>query len=255
MLSIMLTDHNLSAEQLSFYGRSIKAGRPPLMPESEKAKLRPALEEAKVLLGRKRPGPQGATAKASKQPFNFAAFWPYLVPLAALAPAWLYFEQPEWKLGWFAAALVLICVPVIFVLFWRAKNRAFRAEVTIETLRLWRGMVEDYRSKNPKDRMTKGMSVPEEAVYMATHGPAQLRQKVMAMAWDNVKKMTKYHVQECRMGKGVGGWQEIFANSDEEAANKVVSGQLRRSGKLGELRVRVRLADNPKQEADFYTDN
>jgi hypothetical protein len=50
----MITDHNLSPEQLVYYGGSIKAGKRPLIPESEKAKLRPAIEEAKALLGSER---------------------------------------------------------------------------------------------------------------------------------------------------------------------------------------------------------
>lgn len=51
ILSLLLTDHNLSADQLAFFGQSIKVGRPPVVPESEKAKLRPAVEEAKRMLG------------------------------------------------------------------------------------------------------------------------------------------------------------------------------------------------------------
>jgi hypothetical protein len=157
-------------------------------------------------------------------------------------------------LGIFIFGIVmLICLPVVSVLYWRAKNRAFRAEVVIETLRIWRAMVEDYRRKNPDDKMSKEMNVVEEAAYMATHSP--LRKKVMTMAWDNVKNMTKYHVQECKMGKAVGGWMEVFANNDAEAAEKVVGPDLRRTGKLGELRARVRLASNPKNEIDFYADN
>jgi len=148
---------------------------------------------------------------------------------------------------------VLVCLPVISELYWRAKNRAFRSEVIIENLRLWREMVEDYRRNYPDDSMSKNVSVTEEAVYMATHSP--LRKKVMTKAWDNVKKMTKYHVQECRMGKAVGGWMEVYANSDLEAAEKIVGPNLRRAGKLGELRARVRAASNPKNETDFYADN
>jgi len=149
--------------------------------------------------------------------------------------------------------VVLICLPIIWVLYWGTKNRAFRAEVVIENLRLWREMVEDYRRKNPDDSMSRSVSVAEEAVYMATHSP--LRKKVMTTAWDNVKKMTKYHVQECNMGKAVGGWVDVYAKSDVEAAQKIVGPNLRRTGKLGELRARVRNASDPKKESDFYADN
>jgi hypothetical protein len=142
---------------------------------------------------------------------------------------------------------------VLLVAYWRFRNKAFRAEVMIETLRIWRGMVEDYRRKNPEDRMSKEMSVPEEAVYMATNSP--LRKKVMTMAWDNVKKMSKYHVQECNSGKVVGGWIEVYANSDQEAAEKLVGRDIRRVGKLGELRARVRSASNLQKETDFYSSN
>ncbi len=154
---------------------------------------------------------------------------------------------------WLLAIVLIIAMPIVAVAYWRRKNRAFRAEVSIECLRLWRKMVEDYRQKNPPDSITAGMSVAEEAAYMALH--SEHRQKVLTMAWDNVKKMTKYLVQECNMGKAVGGWQEIFANSELEAAQKVVSGELRRAGKLGELRVRVRVASDTKTETDFYADN
>jgi len=67
--------------------------------------------------------------------------------------------------------------------------------------------------------------------------------------------MTKYHVQECKMGRAVGDWIEVYANSDLEAAKKMVCPDLRRSGKLGELRARVRAAGNPQNEIDFYADN
>jgi hypothetical protein len=67
--------------------------------------------------------------------------------------------------------------------------------------------------------------------------------------------MTKYHVQECKMGKAVGGWVEVCANSDLEAAEKIVGPNLRRAGKLGELRARVRAVGNLKKQIDFYADN
>src|SRR5947209_5000532 len=129
---------------------------------------------------------------------------------------------------------------------WIFKSKAFRAEVSIECLRLWRGMVEDYRSKSPEDRMTRSMDVAEEAAYMATHSP--LRMQVLKMAWDNVAKMTKYHVQECKGGVAVHDWEEIYANNDQEAAEKVAGPNLRRAGKLGELRARVRPVGNLKNE-------
>lgn len=74
MLSIMLTNHNLSSDQLAYYGRSIKAGKPPLIRESEKAKLRPVLEEAKVLLGIKRPAAPAGRSKWLKATAAFLIF-------------------------------------------------------------------------------------------------------------------------------------------------------------------------------------
>jgi hypothetical protein len=149
---------------------------------------------------------------------------------------------------------VLVCLPAVGILYWRAKTRAFRAEVAIENLRLWREMVEDYRRKYPDDSLSKEVNVVEEAVYFSTHSP--LRKKVMAKAWANVRKMTKYYVQECKLGKAAGDWIAVYANSDLEAAQKIVVGlNLRRVGKLGELRARVRAASNPENEIDFYADN
>ena len=67
--------------------------------------------------------------------------------------------------------------------------------------------------------------------------------------------MTKYRVQECRDGKNVGPSQVIYANTDMEAAKAVAHGsELRRKGKLGELRVRVWTTTNPATEIAFYAD-
>jgi hypothetical protein len=122
----------------------------------------------------------------------------------------------------------------------------------IEQLRIWRSMVEDYRIKYPDDALSKKMSVAEEAIYMAENSPQ--RKKVWEMAVANVKSMTLYHVQECKSGKAVRDWMEVYANSDQEAAKKLVGPNLRRIGKLGELRARVRLASDLKNEIAFYSD-
>jgi hypothetical protein len=143
---------------------------------------------------------------------------------------------------------------VAFVFYARRKKTmgSFRAEVVIEQLRLWRSMVEDYRRKYPDDALSKKMSVAEEAIYMAENSPQ--RDKVWEIAVANVKKMTLYHVQECKSGKAVRDWMEVYANSDQEAAKKLVGPNLRRVGKLSELRTRVRLANDLKQETLFYSD-
>jgi hypothetical protein len=98
MLSIMLTDHNLSADKLAYFGRSIKAGQPPLIPESERVKLRPAIEEAKMLLGIKRKVvvPDLAVSSSTKRWFfnSPGLTWPFLAAVAALIILWtLYVGQ------------------------------------------------------------------------------------------------------------------------------------------------------------------
>ncbi len=150
-----------------------------------------------------------------------------------------------------AAVLILIITALVLLKYRKRKMGAFRAEVVIEQLRLWREMVEDYRRTQPADSMSKGMSVVEEAYYMALHSP--LKKKVWEIAQANVKKMHKYHVQECEGGKAIGDWQEIYANGDQEAAEKVAGPNLRRVGKLGELRARVRPVGNLKNETAFYS--
>jgi hypothetical protein len=96
------------------------------------------------------------------------------------------------------------------------------------------------------------MDVAEEAAYKAIHSP--LRNKVLAAAWSNVSKMKKYYVQKCKHGVAVADWLEIYANSEDEAAKKLVRGTLRRAGKLGELRVRVRECGNLNNPTNFYAD-
>jgi hypothetical protein len=145
--------------------------------------------------------------------------------------------------------IILTAIGIAFVAYVFSARRkktmgSFRAEVVIEQLRIWRSMVEDYRIKYPDDALSKKMSVAEEAIYMAENSPQ--RKKVWEMAVANVKSMTLYHVQECKSGNAVRDWMEVYANSDQEAAKKLVGPNLRRIGKLGELRALVRLASDPK---------
>jgi hypothetical protein len=145
--------------------------------------------------------------------------------------------------------IILTAIGIAFVAYVFSARRkktmgSFRAEVVIEQLRIWRSMVEDYRIKYPDDALSKKMSVAEDAIYMAENSPQ--RKKVWEMAVANVKSMTLYHVQECKSGNAVRDWMEVYANSDQEAAKKLVGPNLRRIGKLGELRALVRLASDPK---------
>lgn len=153
--------------------------------------------------------------------------------------------------------IILTAIGIAFVAYVFSARRkktmgSFRAEVVIEQLRIWRSMVEDYRIKYPDDALSKKMSVAEEAIYMAENSPQ--RKKVWEMAVANVKSMTLYHVQECKSGNAVRDWMEVYANSDQEAARKLVGPNLTRIGKLGELRALVRLASDPKNEIAFYSD-
>lgn len=93
MLSLMLTEHNLSADELARFARSIKAGRPPVIPESERIRLRPAIEQAKVMMGIKQPGL--ATGSSKGRLFNSPGLtWPFLAAVASLIIFWtLYLGQ------------------------------------------------------------------------------------------------------------------------------------------------------------------
>jgi hypothetical protein len=94
MLSLMLTKHNLSEDELTRFARSIKAGRPPVIPESERIKLRPAIEQAKIMMGIKQPhAPDLATGK--RRLFNSPGLtWPFYAAVASLIIFWtLYLGQ------------------------------------------------------------------------------------------------------------------------------------------------------------------
>jgi hypothetical protein len=135
---------------------------------------------------------------------------------------------------------------------WRHKNRDFRAAVVIENWRLWRELVQRYRDAHPFE--TYSVDVATEAAYNAVQGGPD-QKVILTKAWDNVKKMTKFIVQECQEGRNVGSSEVVYANSDLEAAKTVATGcDLRRKGKLGGLRVKVRVAANPGTEALFYAD-
>jgi hypothetical protein len=152
-------------------------------------------------------------------------------------------------------AVAVIVIGVAFVasiVIWRRRNRDFRAEVVIETLRLWREMTQEYRDAHPFEEYS--VDVATEAVYMASQS-GRAQKVIMARAWDNVKKMTKYQVQECDAGKNVGAWVMVYANDALSAAQKVTIGaELRNRGKLGEMRARVRTTVPPIKETAFYAD-
>lgn len=153
----------------------------------------------------------------------------------------------------FAGVLIAVAVAFVASVFiWRRRNAAFRAEVVIEMLRLWREMTQEYRDAHPFEEYS--VDVATEAAYMASQsGKAQ--KVVMARAWDNVKRMTKYQVQECDAGRNVGPWVMVYADDTLSAAQKcAVGAKLRVRGKLGEMRARVRTTVPPIKETTFYAD-
>lgn len=79
---------------------------------------------------------------------------------------------------WVAVSLALVAILLGLLQLWRVRSRAFRAEVVIESLRLWRELVQDYRDRHPEERTKIG--VAEEAAYMAVH--SEHRQKVLLKA-------------------------------------------------------------------------
>jgi hypothetical protein len=152
-----------------------------------------------------------------------------------------------------AAAVIIIGVAfVASVVIWRRRNRDFRAAVVIETLRLWRNIIQEYRDAHPFEEYS--VDVATEAAYNATK-PGNAQKIVATRAWDNVKQMTKYRVQGCEEGKNVGASEIVYANTDLEAAQSVAFGvELRRKGKLGELRARVWTTVDPVTETAFHAD-
>src|SRR5258708_38171803 len=93
--------------------------------------------------------------------------------------------------GVIAAAAV---IPLLSFAYWKYRaSRAFRAEVRIENLRLWREKMEDYRRQNPHLRWITDRVVVEGAAFLATH--TQGRAEVYKKAWDNVRRVEKYMVQ------------------------------------------------------------
>jgi hypothetical protein len=144
----------------------------------------------------------------------------------------------QWLFG-ILITITLLILGAISRYYWR-RYRAFGAEITIETLRLWREYIEDYRKRHPEEKAPIG--VAEAAVQMALH--SEHKNIMLAKAWENVKMMRTYLVQECGPDSRIG-WQEILATSEQDAAEKVCCTKLDVSGTLGELRARVRLKRNP----------
>ena len=126
MLSLMLTDHNLSADQLAYFGRSIKAGQRPLIPESERVKMRPALEEAKRLIGVKRSVPTSTVAAPAKRKLDTVSAipsWIWLIPIALvlIATARLPYD-------YYTFTRLVVCAFAAFVAFFNfVEDTAHRA--------------------------------------------------------------------------------------------------------------------------------
>jgi len=96
MLSLMLTDHNLREDEFARFANSIKAGRRPIIPESEKVKLRHAVAQAKVMMGIAQPPPPALPSGSDKKRlFNSPGLtWPFLAAVASLIIFWtLYMGQ------------------------------------------------------------------------------------------------------------------------------------------------------------------
>lgn len=150
------------------------------------------------------------------------------------------------------SVFAVVAVAVATIKFWRYKNRDFRAAVVIENLRLWREIEQDYRNKHPFEAYD--VDVATAACYHALQS-GRVQKAVLTRAWDNVKAMSKFFVQECCEGKNVRMPEVVYANSDLEAARTVVPrDNLRHAGKLGELRVRVRDVNRPATDVCFYSD-
>ena len=65
-----------------------------------------------------------------------------------------------------AIVVVALVIAVVAMRQW-VKFRAFRAEVVIECLRLWREQITDFYQRHPNKKPI--MSIPEEAMYSAMH--------------------------------------------------------------------------------------
>ena len=83
----------------------------------------------------------------------------------------------------FALIVVLVIVAGIAAYQWQ-RFRAFRAEVVIECLRLWREQIEGFYVRHPDK--TPVTSIAEEAMFSAMH--SEHRHVVYSKAWANVKR-------------------------------------------------------------------
>jgi hypothetical protein len=81
-----------------------------------------------------------------------------------------------------AMVVVVVAIAGLAIHHW-ARFRAFRAEVVIECLRLWREQITDFYQRHPEAKSI--MSIPEEAMYSAMH--SEHRQAMYSKAWANVK--------------------------------------------------------------------
>lgn len=85
-------------------------------------------------------------------------------------------------MDYLAIVVAAVVIAGIAIHQW-ARFRAFRAEVVIECLRLWREQITDFYQRHPEAKPI--MSIPEEAMYSALH--SEHRQAMYSKAWANVK--------------------------------------------------------------------
>ena len=86
-------------------------------------------------------------------------------------------------MNYLAIAIVALAIAVIAIRQWR-KFRAFRGEVIVECLSLWREQITDYYRRHPD--LKPVTSISEEAMYAAMH--SEHRQDMYSKAWVNVKR-------------------------------------------------------------------
>jgi hypothetical protein len=148
---------------------------------------------------------------------------------------------------WLGLALGLFVICFVFLRF---RHRAERAEVVVETLRLWREFIAEYRRQHPDE--TYSFSVAEEACYMAVKGPRQLRSTIAKRAFFNVRDMKKYGYEEYDGADKLIGHGQILAHTTLDAARKIAGPHVIELGFPHQLRVRIVRGASENELTDFY---